>query len=109
MPGLTPKQYAELLARNPTLRPTEEGGVGNKGVSCPGKKELILSRSEGKNLDRPRSKRKGGKNHKRFRITATFFYSDELRRDGDGAYTTIQDCIIVARGRLVDMDTRTQR
>ena len=52
---------------------------------------------------------KGDKeNHRRFRIGITVRFSDNRRRDLDGAMATIGDCIIAARGRLLDMDSRTK-
>lgn len=40
-----------------------------------------------------------------FNIAATLHISDERNRDNDGAYTTLQDCLIAAIGRLSKMDT----
>ena len=53
---------------------------------------------------------KGDKeNHRRFRVRITFRFSDNRRRDLDGGLSTVLDCIIAARGRLLDMDTRDKR
>jgi hypothetical protein len=38
----------------------------------------------------------------KFRVSVDLFYSDKRRRDGDGAATTLADCIITARRRLLD-------
>lgn len=38
----------------------------------------------------------------KFRVSVDLFYSDKRRRDGDGAATTLADCIISARRRLLD-------
>ena len=40
--------------------------------------------------------------HPTFRVSVDLFYSDRRRRDGDGAATTLADCIITARRRLLD-------
>ena len=44
-----------------------------------------------------------------FRITAEIRISDERDRDNDGAYSTLQDCLIAAVGRLAQMDPKTLR
>lgn len=42
--------------------------------------------------------------HQRYRVSVTLLVADERDRDGDGMYSTIQDCLIAAVGRLVKMD-----
>lgn len=44
-----------------------------------------------------------------FRVSATICISDERDRDNDGAYSTLQDCLIAAVGRLAKMDSKTLR
>lgn len=44
-----------------------------------------------------------------FCITATICIADERDRDNDGAYSTLQDCLIAAVGRLAQMDPKTLR
>jgi hypothetical protein len=44
-----------------------------------------------------------------FHITVTLSISDQRDRDNDGAYTTLQDCLIAAVGRLAQMDSLTLR
>jgi hypothetical protein len=39
-----------------------------------------------------------------YHIAVTILVSDQRDRDNDGAYTTLQDCIISAVGRLTEMD-----
>lgn len=45
-----------------------------------------------------------GSMHGPFRVSVTLLVSDERDRDGDGMYSTIQDCLIAAIGRLAQMD-----
>jgi hypothetical protein len=42
--------------------------------------------------------------HGQFRVSVTLLVSDQRDRDGDGMYSTIQDCLIAAIGRLAKMD-----
>lgn len=42
-------------------------------------------------------------------ITVTLLVSDNRDRDGDGAFSTLQDCIIRAVGRLAKVDSKAQR
>lgn len=44
-----------------------------------------------------------------FHIAVTLCISDERDRDNDGAYTTLQDCLIASVGRLAQMDSLTLR
>lgn len=37
-----------------------------------------------------------------FRVSVDLFYANKRRRDGDGAATTLADCIVTARRRLLD-------
>lgn len=50
-----------------------------------------------------------GEGYPEFRLSVTLCISDERDRDNDGAYSTIQDCLIAAVGRLAQMDSRTLR
>lgn len=50
-----------------------------------------------------------GEGYPEFRVSVTLCISDERDRDNDGAYSTIQDCLIAAVGRLAQMDSRTLR
>jgi hypothetical protein len=50
-----------------------------------------------------------GNHHRGFKITVTFLVSDRRDRDGDGMYSTIQDCLIHAVGRLTNLDRTALR
>lgn len=50
-----------------------------------------------------------GSMHGPYRVSVTLLVSDERDRDGDGMYSTIQDCLIAAIGRLAQMDRLTLR
>lgn len=54
--------------------------------------------------NRPNKTEVDGAMHPRYRVAATFFVADNRDRDGDGMYSTIQDCLIAAIGRLAEMD-----
>ena len=44
-----------------------------------------------------------------FRVTVEVHISDERDRDNDGAYSTLQDCLIAAIGRLAQVDPTALR
>ena len=58
---------------------------------------------------RPQEAGLDGEVYPEFRITAEIRISDERDRDNDGAYSTLQDCLITAIGRLAQMDPKTLR
>lgn len=49
----------------------------------------------------PEAAKVDGELHPRFRVTVTLYVSDNRRRDADGALSTIMDCVIAARRRLL--------
>lgn len=49
-----------------------------------------------------------GRNHARFHISIVFRYSDNRRRDIDGAAATILDCLVDAAGRFMDVGSKTK-
>lgn len=46
-----------------------------------------------------------GKVHPKYRIAITLLVSDRRRRDGDGAVSTLFDCLVAAIRRLPGLDT----
>lgn len=58
---------------------------------------------------RPQEAGMDGEVYPEFCITAEIRISDERDRDNDGAYSTLQDCLITAIGRLAQMDPKTLR
>lgn len=59
--------------------------------------------------NRPEEAGLDGAVYPEFRVSATICISDERDRDNDGAYSTLQDCLIAAVGRLAQMDPKTLR
>lgn len=59
--------------------------------------------------NQPKKAAGDGGDNPQYRITVTLLVSDWRDRDGDGAYSTLQDCLIHAAGRLLEMDSRTLR
>jgi len=54
--------------------------------------------------NRPAKAKNHGANNPKFRVAVTLLVGDNRDRDGDGAYSTIQDCLISAVGRLLKVD-----
>lgn len=50
-----------------------------------------------------RDKRKNGASYQRFRISIDLRYATARRRDIDGAASTILDCLLASRRRLLDL------
>jgi len=91
MPRWTAQDYADYQAKRERVR------------ARPVHEEL-------KDVDRPKANHKTRKArvdeavHPKFRVTVTLRVSDKLRRDGDGALTTLLDCLVNTQGRLRSLD-----
>jgi len=59
--------------------------------------------------NRPAKAKNHGAHNPQFRVSVTLLVADNRGRDGDGAYSTIQDCLIHAVGRLAGLDTGALR
>ena len=56
---------------------------------------------------RPKNKGVDGKDHPRFRVSVTLLMSDQRDRDPDGAVSTLMDCLVSARRRLLALDSQS--
>jgi len=77
------------------------------------KRERVRSRpiiQELKDVDRPKANHQAGKAgvdgqvHPKFRIAITLLVSDKRCRDGDGALSTLLDCVVTASRRFHSLD-----
>ena len=89
--------------RNPHLYPgyLPTSKVGNKGDdnSIVQKQENNLRQSAN---NKPKAKKVNAANYPKFRVTIVFRFPDYIRRDADGCLSTLFDCIVHARRRLLD-------
>lgn len=91
MPTWTKEQYADFQSRDSR----------NRGSAIIQK----LKNDSTRQVDnRPKKTEMDAEMHAGFRITVTLLVADRRDRDCDGAYSTIQDCLIAAIGRLAKMD-----
>ena len=87
---LTKKEYEELLAKHPRLRRCAE--PQKRKDANPGAAD---NRSQKATMD--------GEVHPKFRVSVAFLLSDNRRRDADNMLSTVLDCLIIARRRLLEI------
>jgi hypothetical protein len=102
----------KLNELNPKLRDriakqmaNEDSARGQKSRPCTGVQKQETGDTgqpnrKNANTDRTKNCTVDGAVHPKFRITVVLKFSDQRRRDGDGAYTTILDCLIIAARRF---------
>jgi hypothetical protein len=111
---MTRAEFEKIKQRLPISESTaRRNKVADSGNAHPGVQELQAGdlRQEVTPIpyaDRPSRRKADGTNHRKFRVTIIFNYSDNRRRDLDGAAATILDCLMAARRRLMAMDTGTK-
>lgn len=66
-------------------------------------------RSQANSHHQPQEEKTDECDDPQFRVAIKILFSDERNRDGDGAASTIIDCLISAAGRLAQVDSRTLR
>lgn len=99
MKGFTPEWYEQHQARRHR----------NWGCGVVQEHQDGNNKAEAKADNRPSKAKANGPYNQSFRVTVTFLVSDNRDRDGDGMYSTVQDCLIDAIGRLLEMDRKALR
>lgn len=104
----------KLEKLNPALRRRIEQQIQNedraKSAGCRGGSELqkleenCSDKRPSITDNRPKETKMDGRLHPSYRVSATFLIADERDRDLDGMFSTTQDCLIAATGRLAQMD-----
>lgn len=61
---------------------------------------------EGTPHNQPQATEVDERSYGQFHVAITLFVSDERERDGDGAESTLLDCLIAARKRLLSLPDR---
>jgi len=93
-----------------TARRNQVAGSGDEHSSVQEPEASDLRSTQG-SIPHSNARKRGktdGVDHPKFRVTIVFNFSDDRRRDLDGAATTILDCLVATRRRLVAMDTGTE-
>ncbi len=81
----------------------------------PGGSGVVQKHQDGNNQtaptpdNKPSKKKTNGPHNQSFRVNVTFLVADNRDRDADGMYSTVQDCLIDAVGRLLKMDRKALR
>ena len=84
--------YLESLRPHPLFQEPENAGHADTGPQA-----------RASNADHKARKAKAhGRDHGKFHLTITLRFSDRIRRDPDGIFSTLCDCLLRARRRLLD-------
>lgn len=65
--------------------------------------------SKGPVDNRPKETKMDGTVYPKFLVTVELLVSDNRLRDGDGAYTTLQDCLVSSIGRCLAVHPKALR
>lgn len=101
MPNWEPEAYARFIARRAQAGDTRTRPGAELQKQQDARAGKINNRSKKAKVD--------GSGHAQFRVSITLRNSDERRRDGDGAASTILDCLIRAVRRFRSVDTGNLR
>lgn len=96
--GISPEQYNEIINR-PAIRARNPGHQHSELQKFQDAYQRPID-------NEPKASKDDAENHPRYKISVELYYSDNYRRDADGALATILDCLIAAGRQLsVGADT----
>ena len=91
---MTPENFKQLLA-NASLS-TKLRNAGNPGIRPRSELQEQEADMRPKPDNPPRRKKVDGKRHPKFAVSVEVRFSDNRRRDLDGALSTVLDCLVSA-------------